>query len=351
MALNNATIGAKDGAVLLTGATGLLGGELLTRLLEQTDRHVVALVRRPLPIQHPRLSLLMADLTDDGPLPTPDRPVSQVIHCAASVSFNLPLEEQRQINVGGTRRLIELATSLPGLERFMHVSTAYVAGFSEGVFGPDDLHHSNGFRNPYEQSKHEAEVMVRESGLPVQVIRPSIVVGDQKTGRTTSFNVIYPLWKSYSRGHLQMAPGRVDAHVDAVPIDYIADGMMALLDVEPGKTHLLVSGEHAAKVQDLVDLASDYFELPPAQIVSRAEIDEIISQLPDEYRETAEATLAKWELLLPYFEVAVEYRDPETVQFLAERGITVRPLPGYFDRLMEYATQTNWGKEPLSAAA
>ncbi len=57
----------------------------------------------------------------------------------------------------------------------MHVSTCYVAGTFEGTFGPEDLERGQGFRNTYEQSKHEAEVLVRNSGLPTQVVRPAIV--------------------------------------------------------------------------------------------------------------------------------------------------------------------------------
>ncbi len=222
-----------EGAILLTGATGLLGGEVLARILARTDRTVVALVRRPLHFEHPRLKLLMADLTEDAPLPTPDVPISQVIHCAASVSFTLPIEEQREINVDGTRRLLELAATFPSLERFMHVSTCYVAGTFEGTFGPEDLERGQGFRNTYEQSKHEAEVLVRGSGLPTQVVRPAIVVGDQYTGRTNAFNVLYPPMKAYAMGKMHVAPGRIEAPVDVVPIDYVADAMMELLDVEP----------------------------------------------------------------------------------------------------------------------
>ncbi|MBJ7471822.1 MAG: SDR family oxidoreductase, partial [Solirubrobacteraceae bacterium] len=95
-----------SGAILLTGASGFLGGELLRRLLERTERTVVAVVRRPLDVEHERLQLLFADLTDDEPLPLPENAseITTVIHCAASVSFELPIDEQRAINVEGTRR-------------------------------------------------------------------------------------------------------------------------------------------------------------------------------------------------------------------------------------------------------
>lgn len=340
-----------EGAILLTGATGLLGGEVLARILARTDRTVVALVRRPLGFEHPRLQLLMADLTDDAPLPQPDVDISQVIHCAASVSFTLPIEEQREINVEGTRRLLELAKTFPNLERFVHVSTAYVAGTFEGEFGPDDLERGQGFRNTYEQSKQEAEVLVQASGLPVQIIRPSIVVGDQHTGRTNAFNVLYPPMKAYALGKLHVAPGRAEAPVDVVPIDHVADAMMELLDVAPGRTHLVVAGENAATVGELVQLGADYFERPVGTLLTRQQLDEMIDSLPDEAREQARIGLERAAHVLPYFDVKAEYRDPFTTEFLASRGLVARPMREYFSTLMDYAVEANWGKVPERAAA
>ncbi|MEH3053659.1 MAG: SDR family oxidoreductase [Patulibacter minatonensis] len=351
MANELSNVPVNDGAILLTGATGLLGGEVLARLLARTDREVVALVRRPLGFEHPRLTLLMADLTDDAPLPAPDVEITQVIHCAASVSFTLPIEEQREINVDGTRRLLELAATFPNLERFMHVSTAYVAGTFEGEFGPDDLQRGQGFRNTYEQSKHEAEVLVSEFGLPFQVIRPSIVVGDQTNGRTNAFNVLYPPMKAYALGKMHVAPGRKEAPVDVVPIDHVADAMMALLEVEPGRTHLVVAGEQATTVGELVQLGADYFERPVGQVLTAQELDDLIAQLPEEQREKAQLALERSAHVLPYFDVRAEYRDPFTANFLAERGLALRPLREYFSTLMDYATEANWGKEPVRAAA
>src|SRR5205823_6206999 len=107
-----------------------------------------------------------------------------IIHSAASVSFSLPLDESRAINVEGTRSILdlaELAQRRGGLRRLSYVSTAYVAGDRRGVFGEDDLDLGQGFRNPYEQSKFEAEKLVRSrmDWVPTQVFRPSIVVGEE----------------------------------------------------------------------------------------------------------------------------------------------------------------------------
>ena len=126
----------EDGPVLLTGATGFVGMELLVRLLEQTDRDVVALVRAAddaaaaaridkllqmllapatAPRHAARVHAVAADLECPGlglSDATRDRltaSIGAVVHCAASVSFTLELEDARRINVEGTREIMQLA--------------------------------------------------------------------------------------------------------------------------------------------------------------------------------------------------------------------------------------------------
>jgi thioester reductase-like protein len=62
-----------------------------------------------------------------------------------------------------------------------------------GRFSEDDLMVGQRFRNPYEQSKFEAELAVRAYAerLPITIVRPSIIVGDRHSGWTASFNVLY----------------------------------------------------------------------------------------------------------------------------------------------------------------
>ena len=89
-----------------------------------------------------------------------------VIHSAASVAFDLPIEEARAINVEGTRRVLDFAGAVPDLQRVAYVSTAYVAGDRRGTVYEDDRE-TGTFRNSYERSKHEAEAVVRSSTAAV----------------------------------------------------------------------------------------------------------------------------------------------------------------------------------------
>src|SRR5205085_9173760 len=134
--------------------------------------------------------------------------VSSIVHSAASVSFTLPLDEARVINVQGTARMLELAARMPDLEHYAHISTAYVAGTHRGVFGERDFDLGQAFRNSYEQTKFEAEQLVRSHPeIPFSIIRPSIVVGDRRSGWTAAFNVLYWPLRAFARGLFTEVPG------------------------------------------------------------------------------------------------------------------------------------------------
>ena len=311
--------------VLLTGATGFLGGELLDRFVARGDR-VTALTRRPLERPaHPQVHTLMGDLTGPLDVSVPED-VDLVVHCAASVAFDPPIEEQRAINVQGTQRVLELAARLPHLERFVHVSTAYVAGTHVGEAGPD--HVGTAFRNAYEQSKAEAESHVRASGLPVQVVRPSVVVGDSRTGRTAAFNVMYVPLRAFSRGLLTVVPGLEDAPVDVVPVDYVADGIVRLLLEPAGGTHQLVAGPTATTVGELIALGSARFGGAPPQVVDPGTLSDEVPAL------------------VPYFSVQTHFRDSATHRLLGAPPV----LRDYFDTLMDHADEQEWGRKRRRAA-
>jgi thioester reductase-like protein len=347
-----------SGSVLLTGATGFVGMELLARVLEQTDHDVIALVRAAddaaaqarvdemlttlvAPDARPRegrVRAVAADLESPGLGLSPVArhriagQVSAVVHCAASISFTLPIEEARRINVEGTREVVKLALDAQnrgGLERFIHVSTAYVAGDRIGLVSERDGNVGQGFRNTYERTKLEAEEVVRDSGLPAAIVRPSVIVGDSATGWTQAFNVIYWPLQAFARGLFPSVPGDPEACLDIVPVDVVADALLELLrgPVRGGNFHI-VSGDQSPTNATLANMAADAFDAEPPVFVRPGE---------DERAEQRAGAL------LPYFSVRCTF-DAHRAQDLL--GATPPALEDYFPSLMRYARESQWGKQP-----
>jgi thioester reductase-like protein len=350
--------------VFLTGATGFLGMEVMARALEKGDREVIALVRAsddaaaqerldgilaklwrdPSPYRG-RARAVAGDVTSPGLGLAPGTrsavasEAGAVMHCAASISFDLPLDEARAINVEGTREVIALAREVKRLARFIHVSTAYVAGITAGTFHEHELDAGQGFRNTYEQTKWEAEHVVNDaSDLDPVIARPSIVMGESTSGWTPAFNVLYWPIRAFSRGLFTEVPARPEALVDVVPVDYVADALEQLLeDSSASGVVNLVSGRDACTVDDLVGMTSAAFgkERPP--VVAPGSTGTGSAHADDQAA-----------VYFPYFDMDMVFDDTHARELLGPAGIKCPHLSDYFPRLIEYAQTTRWGKTPLT---
>jgi len=368
-------------SVLLTGATGFVGMEILARYLERTDASIFVAVRARDDLDaearvgetleclfgdrsaHPaRVQPLRADIELPGlGLTAAEREslaerITHIVHCAASVSFSLPLEQSRQINVDGTRHMLELAELCQrrgGLERFSYISTAYVAGLHGGEFGEDELDIGQRFRNAYEQSKFEAERLVRAHarGLPIQIFRPSIVVGEQSTGWTPSFNVLYTPLKAFVRGKLPALPARRSAPVDVVPVDYVADAVFELAR-EPFdrlRTYNLVAGSRATTVGRLIELSADRLERRKPTVIPPTLFKSVVYPVL-RGRGSVGRGLERSSVFFPYFSMHVKYDNEQARHRLEPAGITAPPIESYFDRLLDFAQASEWGRRPVTRA-
>lgn len=206
--------------ILVTGATGFLGGNLIRRLSRE-GYHLIALIRNKegwnklLNIRLRRSSeqgesngnseyledveLIQGDVTSPL-LGLPSRrfrrlawQVDAIFHCAALTDFAYRAN-LFHTNVEGTRHLLQFAL-LGRKKHFHHISSAYVAGKSNGTFYEEDFNKGQGFNNSYEESKFNSEALVRrfarEHLLPFTVYRPSIIVGDSMNGRTQCYKGFY----------------------------------------------------------------------------------------------------------------------------------------------------------------
>jgi long-chain acyl-CoA synthetase len=370
-------------AILLTGATGFVGMAVLARLVERTDRRVLVLVRAASQAEaDARLKGVMASLFDApdryagrveavrGDLTAPGLglgteqeriadQVGEIVHGAASVAFDLPLAESRAINVEGTRRMLELADACAargaGLRRLTYVSTAYVAGDRRGPAFEAELDLGQGFRNGYEQSKNEAERLVRahRERLPITVVRPSIVVGERGTGWTASFNVIYGPLRAFAAGTYPVIPGRRGAVLDVVTVDHLADAILALTasPAAVGKTFHIVGGEHATTLSELTRLAARRFDRPTPRLVPpgiyRAVLHPLMLRRGDPQ---TRRRLERSEVYFPYFTLDLRFDDRQARALLDPLGIRATPIVEYFDALIDFAEAARWGRAPIGRA-
>lgn len=248
-------IGAGTLKILVTGAAGLIGGEVCARLAAQGHR-VTALVHRNPDVRGNdgrRVAVAAALPIDvsaslfgwtDAQAGEVVRGQDLLIHCAATTRFDLTEPEYDAVNVDGVAHAVALAR-IGGL-KLLHISTAYVCGSRDGVILEDDPVPGTGFANGYEASKAQGEALVAASGLVWAIARPSIVLGDGATGAIRSFDTIYAAFKLIATGRVRHVPARANATLDFVPIDHVAGGIVALasnMDRAAGGRYHLTSGD------------------------------------------------------------------------------------------------------------
>lgn len=136
-----------------------------------------------------RVRFVEGDITK--PLDVSTDGVREIYHLAAIYDLSVRRDVAMRINVEGTRHVLDFAERCRDLERLHYVSTCYVSGRYDGLFHEDDLDVGQRFNNYYEETKYLAEAEVRKRRLPVTIYRPSVVVGDSRTGATQKYDGPY----------------------------------------------------------------------------------------------------------------------------------------------------------------
>lgn len=255
--------------LLVTGATGLVGSGVVTRLLRAHPAlHVAALARDParlaavaaregwgarvLPVPGdvalPGLGLASLDRTRLA------RTASAVLHCAADTVFSRPLAEARRTNTDGTRHLLEVVDAWRRPVRVAHVSTAFVAGRATGDIAEGASDGAHGWVNGYERSKWEAEALVRAHAPGAVVLRSSTIVADTD-GTVRQHNAVHRALRAYHAGLAAMLPGTPGGALDTVPGDWTCDAIarLALAPDAAGLTFHLCAGAGALPLDELLD--------------------------------------------------------------------------------------------------
>ncbi|NOX60820.1 MAG: SDR family NAD(P)-dependent oxidoreductase [Chloroflexi bacterium] len=168
--------------VLITGATGFIGGELARRLQLQEGARVRALARTPAkaqPLAEIGVEVVQGDITDPDSVRRAMSGCDVVYHAAAYVDEQGHREAVWRVNVEGTRHMVE-AASEAGVERFVHLSSCAVYGSPQRM-NIDETAPIRMTGRVYHDSKVAAEEVAfeahRRHGLPLVVARPSQVYG------------------------------------------------------------------------------------------------------------------------------------------------------------------------------
>jgi nucleoside-diphosphate-sugar epimerase len=214
-----------------------------------TDFDVVCLVhRRPL-VERPGLTSVRADLMQPrlGLSPREYRSlagcVDAVIHCAAVTDFNQTDGSLEATNIGGTEAMVAFAEASDAC--LYHVSTAYLHAVADGERGRTAVR--------YAASKRTAEELVRASATPKVILRPSIVIGDSRTGQISSFQGLYLSMAAILRGLVPLIPFDPSWPLDFVPCDVVADSIAVSVRRELQEGEFWVTaGERALTLEEAV---------------------------------------------------------------------------------------------------
>lgn len=244
--------------ILLTGATGLIGGAILHQSLHRDDgTEWVCLVRCTNADQgRQRVAARLARFTDPftaqrlarrieivpGDFTQADRDhdprlddVTHILHLAADTSY-FGGERLFRTNRDGSLALARRAARMPHLRRFLHVGTAMSCGADAGpVVSESRSDPAARHLVPYTASKAAAEdaLLAELPDLPLVVARPSIVVGHSALGAGPSSSI---LWLVRAADRLRLLPCRPDSSCDIVPADWAAEALLTLL-LKPQLAH------------------------------------------------------------------------------------------------------------------
>ena len=215
--------------IFVTGASGGLGQHLFRYLANQKNCEIKVLVRISQGC-FPGGAIVNGDLLDRNTLVEATKSAELVVHLAA-LNHSNSSEDYFRVNVDGTRNLLD-ACAINGVQRFIYVS----------------LHAAHPDGGSYSESKLKAEELVKNSGLPWVILRPTEVFGQNSTGtvnKLIKWIQSSPVVPSIGNGRFIVCPVYIDDVISAVG-QCIFDSEMV------GKT-LFLSGPEEMTYVELVD--------------------------------------------------------------------------------------------------
>lgn len=276
-------------SVLITGATGVVGSTLAPLFLNEPDTEVWLLLRAADESKlqqrlqglfdywgadissasaRQRVKAVRGDVSESrlGLAPEDYTALSQrlthIVHGAASVKLNLSEAKARRSSVVAVTHILELVDACRANGQFRkldYVSTVGVAGRRQGVVPEEPLLEQREFHNTYESAKAEVERLLlahSSQELAVTIHRPSMVVGNSRTGKIIHFQVFYYLSRFFSgEFSFGIVPKLTDVRLDTIPSDYVAAAIHWASGAEQATgriLHLCSGPDKAIPIMELV---------------------------------------------------------------------------------------------------
>ncbi len=227
--------------VLVTGASGFTGSHLV-KALEARGDQVIALVRQSSP-NRDRLSQTSAqfvygDITDHTALKQAMADVAVVFHTAAYVDLGLvDAERMTQVNVEGTKAVLETAAQMSPMPKLVYCSTIGIYGDTAGIAVDETfVRTQRDFSSAYDRTKYEAQQLVDAAaaqGQPTVSVMPVGIFGpgDPHFG---------PVIRLFLNGKLKFWPGG-DRITGIVHVDDLVSAMLLAAEQGPSGEHYIIS--------------------------------------------------------------------------------------------------------------
>jgi len=303
--------GNKMKKVLITGITGLVGSAFAVNVLKRDEEvEFLAITRAKQDQSAPdrvkeaiieqcefdgtpeisdalikRIDVLEGDVSDPVHLALSKKleDLDTIFHCAADVNLGVDSEGKTfNVNYNGTKVLLEIAKELK-VKSFHYVSTAYVAGTTKGKVMEDEQPAVD-WHNSYEHSKFESEKLVRASGIPFTIYRPSIIVGrhtDGKIRKPLAFYFILEFLavikeRHCAKNHIEPSalldmPLRMNAKITDtiffVPIDYVTEVTTALFFMPATDKTYHLTGNSPVSTRAIEHAIEETLKIQDVQIV------------------------------------------------------------------------------------
>jgi nucleoside-diphosphate-sugar epimerase len=337
--------------VLVTGASGVVGRALLRRL---RGVDVVCLVHRS-PVCGPNVRTVLGDVADpvlglaEQAYAELAARVDAVIHCAAITDFNRNAGSLEATNVAGTEQVALFAAAAGAV--LYQVSTAFVHTTAVGGRGRTAV--------GYAASKLAAENVVRSSGVPYVIFRPSVVIGDSVTGEIAAFQGLYQVVAGLFAGIVPIIPFDPSWPIDFVPADVVADAIACVVENRVSEGEFWISaGERALRLDEGVAMVVEFarglgvnIDMPrfvPPEMFDRLIGPVFLDALPGRIRRNVVRML---EFFTTYLQSG--QTKPTSLDQLATLG--ARPLPDQRESLRNslqyWATQHGYGQTQTERAA